>query len=156
MTSLSTRMQLRHATGPPRSNSPLPGPSPLASPPTTSTSLSRSNQASPRPKFDCDALKPYIKVLLSKTLTGYTWDPKERDRTKSMCKEIGERVKERMIEIQPKGFKYIVTTFLNENLGQGGRADLSCHWEDSDTVAQEVFVNDSFICICIAFAIRTV
>jgi hypothetical protein len=55
--------------------------------------------------------------------------------------------------------KYIVLTQINENLGQGGRcvvclfsavghplnvprsADMVCHWEDSDTVAQEMFVN---------------
>ncbi|KAI0334743.1 hypothetical protein GY45DRAFT_1317762 [Cubamyces sp. BRFM 1775] len=96
-------------------------------------------------------------------------------------KEIGERVKERMIEIQPRGFKYIVLTQINENLGQGGRyvrshcmhgirltmarrhhslhpsrADLVCHWEDSDAVAQEVYANDSIICICVAFAVRTI
>jgi len=55
-----------------------------------------------------------------------------------------------------------VTTQINENLGQGGRyelfirvnlipitsltllvysADMVCHWEDSDTVAQEVYAN---------------
>jgi hypothetical protein len=71
-------------------------------------------------------------------------------------KEIGDRVKERMLEIEPRGFKYIVLTQVNENVGQGGRADVACHWEDSDTVVQEVLVTDSLICICIAFAVRTV
>lgn len=78
-------------------------------------------------------------------------------------------------EIQPKGFKFIVTTIINENLGQGGRADMASHWEDCDTVAQEMWANvgrgshvvqrwnrcadtlgvlqDSLICICLAFAI---
>lgn len=70
-------------------------------------------------------------------------------------KDIGETVKKRMLEIQPTGFKYIVLTQINENLGQGGRADMACHWEDSDIVAQEVFVNKSLICICITFAVRT-
>lgn len=54
-------------------------------------------------------------------------------------------------------------------------AKLNCHWEDCDTVAQEAFKNvsispplqvaeftanhllqDSLICVCVAFAIRTV
>lgn len=50
------------------------------------------------------------------------------------------------------------------------RADLACHWEDTDTVAQAVFDNvrvaasvlsylsipqDTLICFCIAFAVRT-
>ncbi|KAF8743800.1 hypothetical protein AX14_000216 [Amanita brunnescens Koide BX004] len=68
-------------------------------------------------------------------------------------KEISERVKERMLEIRPRGFKYVVLTQVNENLGQGGRADMCCHWEEGDCVAEEVFVNDSLICICIALVI---
>ncbi|KAJ7591245.1 hypothetical protein C8J56DRAFT_783308 [Mycena floridula] len=124
----------------------------LRSPPT-----SRSDASSPRPKFDSDLLKVYISKLISSTLHSSSWPaPAERDRVKSWMKEIGERVKERMREIQPTGFKYVVLTQINENLGQGGRADLVCHWEDSDAVVQEVFSNDSLICICIAFAIRTV
>lgn len=117
----------------------------------------RSNAPSPRPKFDSDLLKAYVKKLLSTTLQGASWpEARDRDRVRAWMKEIGERVKERMIEIEPRGFKYIVLTQINENLGQGGRADMICHWEDSDAVVQEVLVNDSLICICIAFAVRTV
>ncbi|TFK56082.1 hypothetical protein OE88DRAFT_1731710 [Heliocybe sulcata] len=109
-----------------------------------SPSTPRSSAASPtpRPTFDSDLLRGYIKKLLQSTLQTATW-PEQKDRTKvkDWIKEIGERVKERMIEIQPRGFKYIVLTQINENLGQGGRADMVCHWEDSDTVAQEVFYN---------------
>ncbi|KAF5393727.1 hypothetical protein D9757_000175 [Collybiopsis confluens] len=119
----------------------------------------RSEVSSPRPKFDAELLKAYITKLLSSTLSSSTWPD---DRVKSWMKEIGDRVKARMLEIQPNGLrvltiphlpiyyplipansssKYIVLTQINENLGQGGRADMVCHWEDSDTVAQEVFVN---------------
>lgn len=117
----------------------------------------RSNTSSPRPKFDSDSLKAYIKKLLPSILQTATWpEAKERDKVKEWIKEIGERVKERMVSLQGQGFKYIVLTQINENLGQGGRADMVCHWEDSDTVAQEMYANESLICICIAFAIRTI
>ncbi|KAJ6629153.1 hypothetical protein B0H10DRAFT_1777024 [Mycena sp. CBHHK59/15] len=120
-------------------------------------SPTRSDAPSPRPTFDTDLLKVYTKTLLSTTLHAAVWpDAKERDRVKAWIKEIGDRVKTRMVEIQPTGFKYIVLTQINENLGQGGRADMACHWEDSDTVVQEMFSNDSLICICIAFAIRSI
>ncbi|KAG8712158.1 hypothetical protein FRC08_014975 [Ceratobasidium sp. 394] len=108
----------------------------------------------PPKKFDSDQLRAYMKKLLASTLQGTVWDGKDRDKTKAWCKEIGERVKDRMLEIEPNGFKFLVTTQINENLGQGGRANMTCHWEDSDAVAQEMFVNDSLICICIAFAVR--
>jgi len=101
----------------------------------------RSSAASPRPKFDSDLLKAYMKKLLSSTLQHNSWpEPKERERVKTWIKEIGERVKERMLVIQPRGLcviissqssryllisprysKYIVLTQINENLGQGGR-----------------------------------
>ena len=100
----------------------------------------RSDAPSPRPVFDSDLLKAYIKKLLAVTFQTATWpDTKDRDRVKGWIKEIGERVKERMLEIQPRGWwvrssfprqpgglivrnsKYIVLTQISENLGQGGR-----------------------------------
>ncbi|KAF8639833.1 hypothetical protein AX17_001088 [Amanita inopinata Kibby_2008] len=73
-------------------------------------------------KFDNDALKAYIKKLLSSALQSQVWpELKDRDKSRLWIKEISERVKERMIEIQPRGFKYVVLTQINENLGQGGR-----------------------------------
>lgn len=98
-----------------------------------------------------------MKKLVQSTLQNATWpEQKDHDRVKAWTKEIGERVKERAIEIQPRGFKYIVMTQLQENLGQGGRADMACHWEDSDAVAREMFVNNSIVCTCVAFAVRTI
>jgi len=45
-----------------------------------------------------------MKKLLSSTLQTGVWpDPKERDKVKNWMKDIGERVKERMLEIQPRG-----------------------------------------------------
>ena len=58
----------------------------------------RSGATSPRPKFDSDQLKPYIKKLLSSTLQDVTWaDFKEKERKGALMKEIGDRVKERML-----------------------------------------------------------
>jgi hypothetical protein len=151
---------------------------------------------SPRPRFDAELLRAYVKKLLATTLARAAWpDAKDRPRVKGWMKEIGERVKERMLGASPAPraqpganrtrrdraaglvsasarsvrpsrppltrarSKYIVLTQINENLGQGGRcvfclfflawhplsvlrsADMVCHWEDSDTVAQEMFVN---------------
>ncbi|KAI0316993.1 hypothetical protein OF83DRAFT_1164106 [Amylostereum chailletii] len=123
----------------------------MRSPPTP-----RSDAPSPRPRFNSDQLKPYVKKLLASTLQNVAWsEAKDRERGRAWMKEIGERVKERMIGARP-AIKYIVLTQINENLGQGGRADMVCHWEDSDAVVQEMLVTDSLICICIAFAVRTV
>jgi hypothetical protein len=43
-------------------------------------------------------LKTYIKKLLASTLQNVTWaDFKERERGRALMKEIGDRVKERML-----------------------------------------------------------
>lgn len=64
----------------------------------------RSNTSSPRPKFDSDSLKAYIKKLLPSILQTATWpEAKERDKVKEWIKEIGERVKERMVSLQGQG-----------------------------------------------------
>lgn len=63
-----------------------------------SPSSARSAAPSPRPTFDCELLKAYMKKLLQTNLHSTVWPPaRERDKVKSWMKEIGERVKERML-----------------------------------------------------------
>ncbi|GMK54101.1 hypothetical protein CspeluHIS016_0106870 [Cutaneotrichosporon spelunceum] len=108
--------------------------------------------ASPRIKFNADQLRPYVRT----TLANAVWDGNDKARMSQYSKDICEKVKSRMLEIEPKGFKYIVTTTFTENLGQAGRADMACHWEDTDAACQEIFSNDGIIFVCIAYAIRVI
>jgi len=58
----------------------------------------RSEVSSPRQKFDSEMLKAYMKKLLPATLQSSVWpSSKDRDQVKLWIKEIGERVKERML-----------------------------------------------------------
>jgi hypothetical protein len=59
----------------------------------------RSGATSPRPtKFDADQLKTYIKKLLASTLQNIAWTEfREKERGRALMKEIGDRVKERML-----------------------------------------------------------
>lgn len=58
----------------------------------------RAGAASPRPTFDAELLKAYMKKLLQTTLQNATWpEQKDHERVKAWNKEIGERVKERAI-----------------------------------------------------------
>jgi tctex1 domain-containing protein 2 len=112
---------------------------------------SGSSSSSSHPRFDADLLRAYMKKLLQSTLTGSAWpEEKERDRVlRAWIKEIGNRVEERMVEIQPRGLlvflscslllvegeadvlrhsKTIVLTQVNENRNQsvGGRSVFCC------------------------------
>jgi hypothetical protein len=65
----------------------------------------RSEVSSPRQKFDSDMLKAYMKKLLPVTLQSSVWpSSKDRDQVKLWIKEIGERVKERMLGAHPSHF----------------------------------------------------
>ena len=69
----------------------------VRSPPTPS-----SDAPSPRPRFDSETLKTYIKKLLQNTLQNESFPtPQNRDKLKAWCKEIGERVKEQMLSASP-------------------------------------------------------
>jgi len=119
--------------------------------------ISRSNASSPaRQKFPSDQLRPYMKTLLNKLMVGASWDSGDKPRMSAYSKELADRIKQRMIEIQPQGFKYIVTATVSENLGQAGRADISCHWEDTDAAVQEMWSNDSIIVVVVAYAVRVI
>jgi hypothetical protein len=68
--------------------------------------VSRSGALSPhppRPAFDSEVLRAYMKKLLPATLSHAVWSSIERDQVKAWMKEIGDRVKERMVLIQPNG-----------------------------------------------------
>ncbi|KAG2369976.1 hypothetical protein BDR07DRAFT_1265941 [Suillus spraguei] len=108
----------------------------------------------PRPAFDTEVLRAYVKKLLPATLSHAVWPHIERDQVKTWMKEIGERVKERMVEVQPHGFKYMVLVQITENLGQGGRSHMVSHWEDGDVCLNELFFNDSLFCTCTAIVVR--
>ncbi|KAI0029088.1 hypothetical protein K488DRAFT_57166 [Vararia minispora EC-137] len=127
----------------------------LRSPPTP-----RSDVPSPCLAYGVHQLWPYIMQLLISTLQNVTWvEAKDRDRGRALMKEIGDRVKGRMISVSAEGprfrSKYIALMQINENLRQGGQADMMCHWEDTGTDIQEVFISDSLIRICVAFTART-
>ena len=48
-------------------------------------------------RFDSDQLRAYMKKLLPSTLQGMVWDSKDRDQSKAWTKEIGDRIKARML-----------------------------------------------------------
>ena len=65
---------------------------------TRSPTTPRSEVSSPRAKFDSELLNGYVKKLLPATLQSSVWpSSKDRDQVKLWIKEIGERVKERML-----------------------------------------------------------
>ena len=60
-----------------------------------------------------------MRKLLINTLQGQTWDSKDRDKTKAWVKDIGERVKERMLGLSPLAssdlFRALILEFCRDS-----------------------------------------
>ncbi|KLO12821.1 hypothetical protein SCHPADRAFT_940890 [Schizopora paradoxa] len=96
--------------------------------------------AAARPSFDSEQLTAYIKALLDSTLSNAISG--DSGRYASWCSEIGSRVKERMLQMQPNGYKYIVITRIDDYKDQTIHAHMKGLWEDGDVVVKERYQND--------------
>ncbi|EPQ27728.1 uncharacterized protein PFL1_04865 [Pseudozyma flocculosa PF-1] len=79
-----------------------------------------------RTRFDPQgALQSQLSHILSSRLKTERWDKQDKAKNRALSRGVAETVKARMLDIEPKGFKFIVQVQLVENLGQGGRGALS-------------------------------
>ncbi|SAM86426.1 related to Tctex2-related inner arm dynein light chain [Ustilago bromivora] len=106
-----TSAQPRHSTS--SSTSALDG---AASP----VAQSRSHSTRTRGRFNATSLQPHLSSLLSSRLRSARWDKLDKEKNRALSRWIAENIKAKMLEVEPKGFKYIVQVQLVENLGQGG------------------------------------
>ncbi|EST09193.2 Tctex-1 [Kalmanozyma brasiliensis GHG001] len=100
------------------------------------------SSSNPRTRFDAAQLQPHLASTLSQRLRSASWDKSDKEKNRALSRSIAEVIKSKMLEIEPKGFKYIVQVQLVENLGQGG------------SVIQDMYSNDTLICTVLCFAIR--
>ncbi|MBW0500614.1 hypothetical protein O181_040329 [Austropuccinia psidii MF-1] len=65
---------------------------------------------------------------------------------KTLNNECGESIKKNLIDLYPKGYKFIVCTQMIENKGQKGTAGLVSFWdEENDKVITGIWSNDFII-----------
>lgn len=89
-----------------------------------------------QPRFDAEKLRPVMRRVLNAELTNAKYEDLDKDSTA----KIAHKIKQHMLEISPKGFKYMVLVNASKNNNQGLKADASMHWEmDVDTFVQDVF-----------------
>ncbi|KIS65740.1 uncharacterized protein UMAG_12046 [Mycosarcoma maydis] len=74
----------------------------------------------PRTRFDASQLQAHLSSTLAARLRNASWDKSDKDKNRALSRSIAEVIKLKMLEIEPKGFKFIVQVQLVENLGQGG------------------------------------
>lgn len=126
------------------------------SPPLPSAGTSRaSSTASPSPTprlFDSELLRPHVKAACVR-LSNSSWG-RDSGRVKGWCRDIGEEVKSKMLELEPNGYKFFVSVSISER-GQGSQGHLSAFWDSAtDASLSETFTNDSIVCSVLAVAMR--
>ncbi|CAG8506350.1 4593_t:CDS:2 [Ambispora leptoticha] len=102
-------------------------------------------------KFNQRVATDIINKILSDRLKDAIYD---KDQAPGWAHEIAEEIKKKLLELDLNRYKYVVNVTIMENKGEGARMQCQCYWDsDTDNIAQEVFTNESLICVAVAFGV---
>ncbi|KAF0513787.1 Tctex1 domain-containing protein 2 [Gigaspora margarita] len=114
-------------------------------------STSFSLRPSFKQKFRAPMVKNVIRTIASQRLNNALYD---KDQAPGWANEISREIKQKLIELDLKQYKYVVNVTIMENKAAGARIQLACSWDmDTDNVAYETFKNDSIVCVIMAFGV---
>ncbi|XP_076454210.1 dynein light chain Tctex-type protein 2B-like [Babylonia areolata] len=102
-------------------------------------------------KFRPAAVKDMIHMVVTEHLSGKAYDSEcATDWTKS----ISDTIKDKLQEMGYDRYKFIVQVVIAEQRGQGTKMACRCFWDaDSDNYAQDLYMNESLVCVAAAFGI---
>ncbi|GAA5915074.1 hypothetical protein JCM5296_000257 [Sporobolomyces johnsonii] len=139
---------------------PPPASSSLASPASAPSPPATRSPPPPRRDFNPTLLRPFIKrILAAPEVTAAVWD-RDADLLGKRANDWASEIKKRMVDLEPRGYKYLVTVSVSERGSSSassgsGRAVLATFWDPSSDVAvSEVFQNDTVVIAILAVAIR--
>ncbi|KAI9006161.1 Tctex-1 family-domain-containing protein [Gaertneriomyces semiglobifer] len=108
-----------------------------------------------RPNFKQKFRPALIQKLIHQTLvdrlTGQTY---QAETCPQLTRDIADEIKNRLKELDLPRYKYVVNVVIGEMRGEGVRMGCRCFWDaDTDSVAQDTFINDSLFCAAAAFGV---
>lgn len=102
-------------------------------------------------KFRPVMVKEMIHVVLTEQLGGKTYDA---ENTTEWTKNISDTIKLKLREMGYDRYKFIVQVIIAEQRGQGTKMACRCFWDsDTDNYAQDLYMNDSLVCVAAAYGI---
>nr|CCA14559.1 hypothetical protein TRIADDRAFT_18983 [Albugo laibachii Nc14] len=105
----------------------------------------------PRLKPTTSKIKQILSHILQEKLEKYVY---QADKSAALTKELTDTIKTQLRAANYPRFKYIVQVVLGEQRGEGVRMGCRCLWDAGiDCYASETFVNDSFFCVAVAYAV---
>ncbi|KAM6963281.1 dynein light chain Tctex-type protein 2B [Aplochiton taeniatus] len=100
-------------------------------------------------KFKPAVVKECIRNILRDQLSGLQYDPEE---VPVMSRTLADCIKNKLKEVGFDRYKLVVQVVIGEQRGEGVKMAARCFWDaDTDSYAQDVFMNDSLFCVAAAF-----
>ncbi|KAI9351474.1 Tctex-1 family-domain-containing protein [Obelidium mucronatum] len=102
-------------------------------------------------KFKQAVVTRIIHSILTERLTGVTYQP---DSCSQWTREISDEIKAKLKALELQRYKFVVNVVIGEMRGEGVRMGCRCLWDsDTDSMAQDVFMNDSLFCVAVAYGV---
>ncbi|XP_069473588.1 dynein light chain Tctex-type protein 2B [Ambystoma mexicanum] len=100
-------------------------------------------------KFRPSTVKEMIHAILKAELANKMYNP---DDVPQMTKSLSESIKNKLKDMGYDRYKMVVQVVIGEQRGEGVKMAARCFWDaDTDSYAQDVFMNDSLFCVAAAF-----
>uniref|UniRef100_A0A671QCB1 Tctex1 domain-containing protein 2-like n=2 Tax=Sinocyclocheilus anshuiensis TaxID=1608454 RepID=A0A671QCB1_9TELE len=102
-------------------------------------------------KFKAGAAKECIREILREQLYGVQYDPEE---VPTLSRALADSIKHKLRDVGFDRYKLIVQVVVGEQRGEGVKMAARCFWDaDTDSYAQDIFMNDSLFCVAAAFGV---
>lgn len=100
-------------------------------------------------KFKAAVVKECIRDILREQLSGVQYDP---DEVGVLSRSLADCIKDKLKDVGFDRYKLVVQVVIGEQRGEGVKMAARCFWDaDTDSYAQDIFMNDSLFCVAAAF-----
>ncbi|CAM4653845.1 unnamed protein product [Leuciscus chuanchicus] len=102
-------------------------------------------------KFKAGVAKECIREILREQLYGVQYNP---DEVPTLSTSLVDSIKNKLKDVGFDKYKLIVQVVVGEQRGQGVKMVARCLWDaDTDSCAQDIYMNDSLFCVAAAFGV---
>ncbi|KTF87687.1 hypothetical protein cypCar_00019495 [Cyprinus carpio] len=102
-------------------------------------------------KFKAVLAKECIGEILREQLYGAQYDPEEAP---ALSRALADSIKNKLRDVGFDRYKLVVQVVVGEQRGEGVKMAARCFWDaDTDSYAQDIFMNDSLFCVAAAFGV---
>ncbi|CAL8393483.1 unnamed protein product [Boreogadus saida] len=100
-------------------------------------------------KFKPVIVKACIREILREQLSGVQYEP---DEVPALSSALAESIKNKLKDAGFERYKFVVQVVIGEQRGEGVKMASRCFWDaDTDSYAEDLFMNESLFCVAAAF-----